>query len=559
MKNDRLIQRIWDHDYTLWKPEPREISNRLDWLSAPAAMAAALPELNGFTADILQEDFSQVVLLGMGGSSLAPEMFSRVFDRPAGYLPLKVLDSTHPAAVMECAAASPPDQTLYIVSTKSGGTEETLSFFRYFYNLLTENAGVAKAGAHFIAITDPGSSLEGLAAEFQFRKVFLNNPNLGGRFSAFSYFGLVPAALCGVDLPLLVEDAQALARQCEPDVSPRRNPAAQLAAFMVSNLYAGRDKLTFILPERLASFGDWVEQLIAESLGKEGKSILPVVHEILGAPNEYRHDRQFVHLDLLGHTSPAETTAMQALKQSGYPLLRLELRDRFDIGGQIYLWELAVAIIGHFMGINPFDQPNVESAKVRARQMVMAYKETGALSSSPPLLEKDGVAVFTPEEGGFAKTNAAAVAAGTLQTADQILRLFLDQAQDGDYIALQAFLQPSQANRQALEALRLQLRRQTGLAVVLGFGPRFLHSTGQLHKGDRGNGLFIQITDEPGIDAPIPERAGERASALGFKVLLHAQVLGDGKALADAGRRMLRLHFYTDPAEGLIRLANTLT
>lgn len=532
MARDRIIERIWKHDHTVWRPDPTEITNRLGWLKIAEDLQAQLGEVNALVDAVRAEGYTHALLLGMGGSSLAPEVFRKTFGVAVGYLDLAVLDSTDPGAVLAYDHALDPAKTLYIVSSKSGGTVEVLSFFKHFYNRTVEKVGMEQAGGHFIAITDPGSSLEKLGKEHQFRAVFLNNPNIGGRYSALSHFGVVPAALVGVDVPKLLERAIKMAKGCQ--LPGADNPAAWLGAIMGELAKAGRNKVTIIAPSQIASFGDWVEQLIAESTGKDGKGILPVVGEPLGSPDVYGSDRLFVYLHLEGDDSQAQ--ALEALEKAGHPVVALNLKDRYDLGRQFFLWELAVAVAGYRIGIQPFDQPNVESAKILARKMVSAYMESGTLPEQTSLLSEKGLTVY------------ADLSANSLGEA---LSAFLKQAKAGDYISLQAYVTPTSATDEALLKLRTQLRAQTQLATTVGYGPRFLHSTGQLHKGDGGNGLFIQFTSTPAEDLQIPNQAGSSESSMTFGVLKLAQALGDREALLENHRRVIRLHLGSDVAQGL--------
>jgi transaldolase/glucose-6-phosphate isomerase len=537
MQNKRILERIWQHDHTVWKPAADEISNRLGWLDIADRLRQQTDDLQAFTGELIKDGYTQALLLGMGGSSLAPDLFAHVFANPARGLQLEVLDSTHPAAVRAHQQRLDPARTLFIVSTKSGGTEETLSFFRYFYNWAAQTLGVEKTGEHFIAITDPGSKLVDLAGQYHFRRVWLNDPNIGGRYSALSYFGLLPAALCGVDLGRLLGDTLAMAKLCGPQTPAEENPAARLGAYLGEMAKAGRDKLTFFFSPEIAPFGGWVEQLIAESTGKEGKGILPVVEEPIAPVEVYGNDRLFIHMHLLGDES--QSAAIKNIADAGQAVIDLQIRDRYNLGGQFFLWELATAIAGYRLGIQPFDQPNVESAKLRARQMVAAYKAKGKLPAEAPLLEQDGIQVY-----GNANIIKAA-------TAEEALAQFLAQAKPGDYITLQAFVAPNPDAESALQALRTRLRERYRLATTSGFGPRFLHSTGQMHKGDGGNGLFIQFTDQAAHDLPIPDQAGSPESSIQFGVLVQAQALGDRQALLDAVRRVIRFHLQGDVAEAL--------
>ncbi|MBT8491276.1 MAG: glucose-6-phosphate isomerase, partial [Deltaproteobacteria bacterium] len=369
LRNDKIMARIWAHDHTVWKPEPDEITNRLGWLHSADVMADTIQRLNEFTDTVRSDGYTQVLLLGMGGSSLAPEVFSKTFGNQTGYLDLAVLDSTDPDAVLMHAERLDPSRTLLIVSTKSGGTVETLSFFKFFYNWVVNSLGTERAGEHFIAITDPGSSLADLAERYQFRAIFLNDPNIGGRYSALSYFGLVPAALIGMDVKRLLDRALRMSSNCESCNCPidGNNVGARLGVVLGEMAKAGRDKVTIIASPAVESFGDWAEQLIAESTGKEGKGILPVVGEKLGTPDNYGDDRLFVYLRLDGDSVYDES--MGELEKHGYPMVVINLHDQYDLGKQFFLWEMAIAVAGHRMNINPFDQPNVESAKVLARRM----------------------------------------------------------------------------------------------------------------------------------------------------------------------------------------------
>ncbi len=527
MAADDVLSRIWEHDHTVWKPDPAGISNRLGWLRIAEAIREQLPRVHKLVEEIRVEGYTSALLMGMGGSSLAPQVFRRTFGVKEGHLDLAVLDSTDPEAVLDHAEGLDPARTLFIVATKSGTTVETLSFFKYFYTRVVDTLGQAAAGDHFVAITDPGSRLDDLAGQLGFRDTFRNDPDIGGRYSALSFFGLVPAVLTGIDVEKILDRALSMMARCGPDVSAGENPAALLGAALGHLAGAGRDKATLVLSAPVAGFGDWAEQLIAESTGKEGRGILPVVGEPLGEPEAYGDDRLFVHLRLDGDGT--HDAALRELEEAGHPVIRLDLQDRFDLGGQFFLWELATAVAGHIMGINPFDQPDVEAAKVLARRMVAAYQEKGHL----------------PE----GESNPAGAEA---------LNKFLSNAAGGDYIALQAYLRPTAEADAALAALRLRLRDRYRLATTVGYGPRFLHSTGQLHKGDAGRGLFVQFISESLQDVPIPDQAGSRESSITFGVLKLAQALGDRRALQEAGRRVLTFRLGEDSAGRLEQLAGTL-
>lgn len=503
LQTSQIVARIWQHDHTVWRPNADEISNRLGWLHLPQTMQPEIPRIQAFAAQIRSEGFTHVLLLGMGGSSLAPELFARVFGDQDG-LQLAIVDTTDPDAILAYTTSFPLARTLFIVATKSGSTVETLSAFKYFYHQIAALSG--QPGRQFVAITDPGSRLQELAARYAFRDTFLNDPNIGGRYSALSHFGLVPAALVGVDI------ARLLARALEAARAPE---AARLGAIMGTLAQHGRDKLTLVVSPEIDAFGDWVEQLVAESTGKEGKGILPVVAERLAGPELYGDDRLFVSIYL--PQSRESAAAVAALEAAGYPVVKFGLNDRYDLGGLFMIWELATAVAGHILDIQPFDQPNVELAKMLARQGVAAYEAKGEL----PAREELPISV---------------------ENLDQ----FLAQSEPGDYVALQAFVPPTPETTAVLQTLRHQIRDRYRVATTVGYGPRFLHSTGQLHKGDSGNGLFIQFTSDPQTDLPIPENGGLEKGGLTFGVLKMAQALGDGRALQAADRRFIRFHLGND-------------
>ena len=521
LHDQNIVERIWQKDYTVWSDGPEEIVNRLGWLVSVETMQAARNQISTFVDDVKADGLTNVLLLGMGGSSLAPDVFSTVFADADG-LNLNVLDSTDPGAVQAYADTLDPANTIYIVATKSGSTAETLSFFKYFYNQTVSALGAEKAGDHFVAITDPGSKLVDLASKHNFRRTFINDPNIGGRYSALSFFGIVPAALVGVDLDQLFASAASATENGRAAVSD--NEGAQLGAAMGELAKAGRDKITLITDPAISAYGDWVEQLIAESTGKNGVGVLPVVQEPLDAPDAYRDDRFFVYMRLDGR----HDEALAALEQAGHPVARIAMSDVYDLGKLFFLWEMATVIAGQRLSIQPFDQPNVESAKVRAKEMITAYQEQGELPSQQAAFSTDNATVY-----------------GEVEASDtqQALTEFLESAPDDGYIAIHAYIQPTPEADEALHDLRVTLRDKYKLATTVGYGPRFLHSTGQLHKGDGGNGMFVQITDDPSQDVSIPDEAGSDESAMSFGTLKLAQALGDRQALLDNNRQVIRFHF----------------
>lgn len=538
LRDGRIMSRIRMHDYRVWKESPAEIADRLGWLN-PADMERKIAGVNTLVDTLKAEGYRYALLLGMGGSSLTAEVLRNTFGVSEGYLDLYVLDSTDPGAILHYAAILDLSKTIFLVSTKSGGTVETFSFMKYFYNLTVDTLGEEQAGRHFIAITDPGSDLEKLASYHHFRAAFLNDPHIGGRYSALSYFGLVPAALLGMDT------GKFLARAVELSKTEGAGGEGISGAFLGTTMgelaKMGRDKLTFVISPRLAGFGIWLEQLIAESTGKEGKGILPVVGEPLREAADYANDRLFVFLHLKGDEGSDKLRI--ELEKNGQPVVTLEVPDLYDLGAQCFLWEMATAVAGSRLGINPFNQPDVEAAKKLARDLIDRYKDEGVLREETPILQGEGIAVYGD------------VKAATLRDA---LELFLRQAEAGDYMAIQAYVQPTVSVNDALTELRRKVGSKFKIATTLGYGPRYLHSTGQLHKGDGGRGLFIQITADDTRDASIPDEMGKPGSSVTFGVLKAAQASGDRQALFSAGRRVIHFHLGKDVMAGLQKLIGNI-
>ena len=540
----KIMERIWNRDYTVWSPEPDEISNRLGWLSSPQKMLPAIREIDLIVAECQRDGFTHGLLLGMGGSSLAPELYSIAFPKNDRFS-LQVLDSTHPAAVDACRRRLDVSKTLFIVSTKSGGTEETLSFFKYFYNVVHTEVGPELAGNQFVAVTDQGSALERISQRYKFRKIFLNDPDIGGRFSAVTHFGLVPAAFCGIDLTEILNRAAQMASLCSPKQPLIENPAAILGITLAELAINGRDKLTFVIPPQLSRFGDWVEQLIAESTGKHGTGILPVVNEEIDNVNLYGSDRVFILLDQQRNHRAEDGFSEQyeRLERTGQPLVRIPIEDVYDLAGQFFLWEMTTVIIGWRLKINPFDQPNVESAKARTREIINKYRTSGKLPELPVQTSDKQFTAYASYSG---------------QDINECINNWISEAHQGDYLAIQAFLEPTPETDQSLARLRKSLTNITHLATTVGYGPRYLHSTGQLHKGDRGNGLFLLLTDQIALNIPIPDRAGEETSEITFDSLHRAQAMGDHQALREAGRRVLWLHIFRDAGKSIHQLSDLI-
>ena len=531
-------ERLWAADPTLWKADDdfhqKIVANALGWLSVFEGVRDEVQGLTEFVHELRAEGYRSAVLLGMGGSSLAPEVMRAILGTRPGHLDLHVLDSTDPAAVAAVAAAVDLESTLFVVASKSGGTTETACFHAYFYERLRELDG-EQAGHHFVAITDEGTSLEQQALDQGFRAVFVNPGDIGGRYSALSFFGMVPAALIGVDLERLLDGVCAMAVACGPDVPAEQNPALRLGAAMGELALRGRDKLTLVFEPPLAPLGAWVEQLVAESTGKEGTGILPVDLEELGPAGAYGDDRVFAAVRLAGAADAGVAGALEALRDAGHPVLEHEIADVRDLGGEFLRWEIAVAAAGHVLGIDAFDQPNVQESKDITKGLLGEYAATGELPAEPPA--DDGRRVVYPV--GDEDLPAA-------------LREFLAQAAAGDYVALQAYVAPGQAVWDQLQAVRLQLRDGLRVATTLGYGPRYLHSTGQMHKGGPNTGLFLQLLGHDPDDVEIP---GQPYS---FGTLKRAQARGDLTALRAHGCRAIRVCLGDDVPAGLARLAEII-
>ena len=535
LQADRYPERLWEADASLWKPDDEAhqaiIGNSLGWLSVFEGVREQIEGVNEFVDELRAEGFRSAVLLGMGGSSLAPEVLEAVLGTRDGYLELHVLDSTDPAAVLAVEAAVDLESTLFIVSSKSGGTTETASFHAFFYERLRAHCG-EHAGHHFVAITDEGTSLQEEALAQGFRAIFVNPSDIGGRYSALSFFGMVPAALIGVDLERLLDGVRDVAVACGPDVPAAENPGLRLGVVLAEAALAGRDKLTIVTEPPLRALGAWVEQLVAESTGKEGTGILPVDLEPVGDPEVYGADRVFAAVGLASVAATGSAGRLMDLVAAGHPVLGHEMEGAYALGGEFLRWEIAVATAGYVLGIDPFDQPNVQESKDNTKRLLAGFIASGELLEDLP--SGDGRQAFPLEDGEL----PAALAA------------FLAQAAPGDYVALQAYVAPGEAVWGRLQTLRLELRDHLRLATTLGYGPRFLHSTGQLHKGGPNRGLFLQLVGDDPVDADIP---GQPYS---FSVLKRAQARGDLGALRAHGCRALRVGLGDDVQDGVRRLTD---
>ena len=520
LRSSNIIARIWRKDHSVWRPDPRDIANRLGWLNVIKTMRDQVPDLLAFAEEIKGAEFRHVVLLGMGGSSLGPEVLRRTFGNAKDFPELIVLDSTLPARVMSVTDTVDPSRTLFIVSSKSGETIETNSLYAHFRHLAEGNLGKYDAGASFVAITDEGTPLEELASKEGFRRTFLNPPDMGGRYSVLSYFGLVPAAVLGMDILTLLDRAEDMRLVCASRVPASANHAAGLGAAMGAAALMGRDKLTLVTSPSVTSFGLWAEQLIAESLGKQGKGIIPIVGESLASPDSYAEDRMFVYLREECSDNTKTDDLVEQMESTGLPVVRLELQDKYDLGAEFFRWELATAIAASVIGVHPFNEPNVRAAKEMTNGVLQGFARSGRL------IEVE----TTPS-----------------------LRQALARAGPGDYLAVMAFVNETSEIDRALQNLRTRVRTRYQIATTLGYGPRFLHSTGQLHKGGRPSGIFLQITANHEGDVTIPREPYT------FGVLADAQALGDLQAFQSAGLRFVQVHLDSEVAAGIKRLTADLT
>jgi transaldolase / glucose-6-phosphate isomerase len=530
------VRRLWQRDKSLWTNSDED--RWLGWLDS--VDDAKIAEYSAFAGEIKQENFKDAVLLGMGGSSLGPQVLAQTFGRQNGWPRLRILDSTVPAQISDLEAGLDLGRTLFIVSSKSGGTTEPNILKDYFFAKVAEKIGGDLAGKQFIAITDPGSSLERHAREQRFRRIFHGVPAIGGRYSVLSPFGLVPAAIAGLNVAELVELSRTMIRSCGPDVPPSENPAVALGIALGVAAGRGRDKITMLASPAVASFGAWAEQLFAESTGKQGKGLIPIDGEPLGRPEVYGDDRLFIDLALKGENNTEHEAKLKKLETADHPVIRIAQNSRAHIVQEFVRFEIATAVAGAVIGINPFDQPDVEASKIKTRDLTSAFEKSGELPRETPVVSEQSLAVFT--DGA----NAAALRkAGAGDDVVSWLAAHFARIGNGDYFAMLAYLARNEANTFALQDLRLTLRDRRHVATCLEFGPRFLHSTGQAYKGGPDSGVFLQITADDGEDLAIP---GHRAS---FGVVKNAQARGDLDVLLERGRRALRIHIKGEIAAGL--------
>jgi transaldolase / glucose-6-phosphate isomerase len=539
-------QKVWNKDAAFWSSSAdaqKIISNALGWLTVPKLMNERVDELAKFAEEIRAEGFTHVVVLGMGGSSLCPEVFSRTFGKRQGWPELHVVDSTVPATVRRIEKSLDLKKTLFIVSSKSGSTTEPVMFHRYFYGRVKQVSGAENAGRQFIAITDPGTQMVADAQRDKFRKIFLNMADIGGRYSALSYFGLVPFAVSGGDVKEFLSRTLKAVANCGASAPQKANIGLRMGAEIGVLAKAGRDKLTLITSSAIESVGLWIEQLIAESTGKEGKGIVPIEGEELGAPEVYGKDRVFFYVGV-GEPTADVALKLSALQKAGHPVLKNVLSDALDLGAEFFFWEFATAIAGHVLGINPFDQPNVQESKDNTKRILGEFTNTKSMPKLRTIAEDGGVKVEADEK------NAKAVAQKEFRA---VIAAHLDRVKPGDYIAITQYFDETSAHDELVQKIRLTLRDETKCATTTGYGPRFLHSTGQLHKGGSDTGVFLQLTAADSPDVPLP---GE---AFTFGVLKEAQALGDFESLAKRGRRAIRVELGSNLTAGLEELLEAVS
>jgi transaldolase / glucose-6-phosphate isomerase len=540
------VRRLWQRDASLWTNTDE--AKWLGWLGVTEEQTARLGEFRQLAEDVKSAGFTHVLLLGMGGSSLCPEVLKMTFGKLTAFPELHVLDSTDPAQVKSFENRIDLSKTLFIVSSKSGSTLEPNIFKQYFFERAKEVAGPGKAGSQFIAITDPGSKMEQVARSDHFRHIFHGLASIGGRYSALSDFGVIPASAMGLDVAKFLDRTEDMVQACASSVPVEENPGAVLGVVLGAAHNLGRDKVTIITSPGISDLGAWLEQLLAESTGKDGKGIIPVDREQVGEPEVYGKDRLFVYLRLETAPDAAQDAKVTALENSGQPVVRISLGDTYDLGQEFFRWEIATAVAGSIIGINPFNQPDVEASKLATRNLTSEYEKTGALPAEKPLIERDGIKLFTDTKNA----EALAKAAGNDQSLVGFLRAHLNRVQTGDYFALLAYLQMNGANEDKLQAIRHMLRDSKRVATCLGFGPRFLHSTGQAYKGGPDSGVFLQITCDDAVDLPIP---GQRYT---FGIVKAAQARGDFQVLAERNRRALRVHLGENVQKGLVTLQSAI-
>jgi transaldolase / glucose-6-phosphate isomerase len=541
-KTNNKVARLWQKDPTLWTGADE--GKWLGWLTIVDEQLKEIANLKKLAAEIKKAKFRHGVLLGMGGSSLCVEVLRLTFGKFGGYPELHVLDSTDPAQVKAVEKKLDLKKTICIVSSKSGSTLEPNVFKQYFYERIRQKVGDKEVGSHFIAVTDPGSKMEQVAKDGGFRHIFAGVPSIGGRYSALSHFGTVPGAIMGLDLSKFLKITQKMVKACGPATAPEKNPGVLLGTILGVAANHGRDKITIFTSPGISDLGAWLEQLIAESTGKVGKGIIPVDREKIGKPSVYGSDRVFAYLRLAKENNRAMDAAVTALEKAGHPVVRIVLGTKFDLGQEFFRWEIATATAGSIIGINTFNQPDVEASKIETRKLTSEYEATGKLPSEAPFFEDQGLKLFADEKNAGVLKNNSNLA--------EVLRAHLGRIGAGDYFALLGYIQMNDAHEKSLQSIRHQVRDAKKSATCLGFGPRFLHSTGQAYKGGPNSGVFLQITCDDAADIPIP---GQKYT---FGIVKAAQARGDFSVLSERDRRALRIHFGKNVKGDLAKLAKAV-
>jgi transaldolase/glucose-6-phosphate isomerase len=541
-KTNNKVARLWQKDPNLWTGADE--GKWLGWLTIVDEQLKEVANLKKLAAEIKKVKFRHSVLLGMGGSSLCVEVLRLTFGKFGGYPELHVLDSTDPAQVKAVEKKLDLKKTICIVSSKSGSTLEPNIFKQYFYERIRQKVGEKEVGGHFIAVTDPGSKMEQVAKDGGFRHIFAGVPSIGGRYSALSHFGTVPGAIMGLDLSKFLKITQKMVKACGPATAPEKNPGVILGTILGVAANHGRDKITIFTSPGVSDLGAWLEQLIAESTGKVGKGIIPVDREKIGKPAVYGNDRVFAYLRLAKENNRAMDAAVTALEKAGHPIVRIVLGTKFDLGQEFFRWEIATATAGSVIGINTFNQPDVEASKIETRKLTSEYEATGKLPSEAPFFEDQGLKLFADEKNAAVLKNNSNLA--------EVLRTHLGRIGAGDYFALLGYIQMNDAHEKSLQAIRHQVRDAKKSATCLGFGPRFLHSTGQAYKGGPNSGVFLQLTCDDAADIPVP---GQKFT---FGIVKAAQARGDFAVLSDRDRRALRIHLGKNVKGDLAKLAKAI-
>jgi len=537
-KTSNKVRRLWQRDASVWTGADED--KWLGWLTIVDEQLAHIDALKSIAADIRNAKFKHALLLGMGGSSLCPEVLRLTFGKIKGYPELHVLDSTDPAQIKAIEKKVDLKSTICIVSSKSGSTLEPNIYKQYFFEQVKKKVGEKEVGNRFIAITDPGSKMQTVAENDKFRKIFFGDPSIGGRYSALSNFGMVPGSIMGIDIPKFLKITAEMVKACGADTAADANPGVILGTILGTGAVNGRDKTTIIASPGIYDLGAWLEQLLAESTGKIGKGIIPIDRETLAKPAVYGNDRVFAYLRLETKPSKAQDAAVAALEKAGHPVVRISIPNIYNLGQEFFRWEIATAVAGSIIGINAFNQPDVEASKIETKKLTSEYEEKGKLPPESPFFEGNGIKLYADEK------NAAALKGGSTLT--DVLQAHLGRIHDGDYFGVLGYITMNDANEKAMQQMRLAVRDKKKVATVLGFGPRFLHSTGQAYKGGPNSGVFLQITCDDAVDLPVP---GQKYT---FGVVKAAQARGDFAVLAERGRRALRVHLGKNVAKDLAKL-----